>query len=103
MRSKEVEQSIKVIKKDIKDWKEMLEIEIEFEDGIDEQQVAYLTQQITAYETVLKYISDLEEKVNSIDSQFIHKDKVYEIVDEINKQVDIYNDAVDKFNKLLEE
>ena len=65
MRSKEVEKAIKVIQRDIKDWKEMLEIEIEFEDGTDEQQVAYLTQQITSYETLLSYIEELEEKCKS--------------------------------------
>lgn len=51
---------------------------------------------------ILNYISELEEKVNIIDTQFIHKDKVFELVEELNKQIDAYNDAIDKFNKLLE-
>lgn len=63
MRSKEVENSIKVIKRDITNYREELEIEIEFEDGIDEQRTAYLIQQITAYETLLYYISKLEKEI----------------------------------------
>lgn len=62
MRSKEVSKAIKVIQRDITDYEEELEIEIEFEDGIDEQHVSYLIQQKTSYETVLNYISELEKK-----------------------------------------
>ena len=39
MRSKEVEKAIKVMQKDIKDYK--AELEIELEDRIDEQRIAY--------------------------------------------------------------
>lgn len=62
MRSKEVSKAIKVIQRDITDYEEELEIEIEFEDGIDEQHVSYLIQQKTSYETVLNYISELEKE-----------------------------------------
>lgn len=63
MRSKEVDRAIKVMQLDLKYYK--AELEIELEDKIDEQRIAYLHQQKTSYETVLSYISELEEKVEN--------------------------------------
>lgn len=54
-------------------------------------------------ETALSYIEELEKITNEVDKQFIHKDRIYELTEEMNKQADSYNKAVDKFNKLLEE
>lgn len=73
MRSKKVEKAIKVMQKDIKDYK--AELEIELEDRIDEQRIAYLHQQTTSYETVLTYIKQLEELPNKI------RDKIKELKD----------------------
>ena len=56
-----------------------------------------------AIETVLAYIEELEKITNEVDKQFIHKDRIYELTEEMNKQADSYNKAVDKFNKLLGE
>lgn len=53
--------------------------------------------------TVLNYIEELEKITNEVDKQFIHKDRIYELTEEMNKQADSYNKAVDKFNKLLGE
>ena len=89
MRSKEVEKAIDVLNK-----------------GVYNANLFGSSSMITLTPKVLQitlnYISELEEKVNTIDTQFIHKDKVFEIVELMNKHIDIYNDTVDKFNKLLE-
>ena len=91
MRSKEVDDAINIVSNVKTGLMNFNELVNEHKDIID------------SVEKVLNYISDLEEIVNSIDTQFIHKDKVYEIVEEINKYTDVYNNAVDKFNKLLGE
>lgn len=96
MRSKEVENSIKELTEIIELSKE--EIENNYENITAILDIVDLK----SLKTLLNYISELEEKVNTIDTQFIHKDKVFEIVELMNKHIDIYNDTVDKFNKLLE-
>ncbi len=80
MRSKEVEEAIKRINK-------VREKQFNQFEQRGKTNITIGVNDLRAIDTVLKYISELEEKVNSIDSQFIHKDKVYEIVEEINKQV----------------
>ena len=93
MRTKEVENAIKVIQRDIKDWKEMLEIEIEFEDGTDEQQVAYLTQQTTSYETLLSYIEELEKLPNKI------RDNIKELEEDIEESKRMIKNATEEDEK----
>ena len=36
--------------------------------------------------TVLNYIEELEKITNEVDKQFIHKDRIYELTEEMNKQ-----------------
>lgn len=86
MRSKEVEEAIENLKDDCRGT----EVNIV---------VCYKTD----IKTVLVYIEELEKITNEVDKQFIHKDRIYELTEEMNKQADSYNKAVDKFNKLLGE
>ncbi len=104
MRSKEVENAIKVMQRDITDYKE--ELEIELEDRIDEQHISYLIQQTTSYETVLSYIEELEEETKEIefdltsvymsgfyDGEKKYKDKIRDKIKELDK-----NELLGKMN-----
>ena len=91
MRSKEVKKAIKVMQRDLKYYKEALENEIAFDDGIDEQQLAYLHQQTTSYETLLAYIEELEQ--NSVS-----KDKIREYLEKrINDVKKAYDDLTEPY------
>ena len=54
-------------------------------------------------QNIVGYIKHLEKITTEVDNQFIHKDKIYELTEELNKHVDSYNNVIDKFNKLLGE
>ena len=76
MRSKEVENAIKVFKKTLKVYEENLDIELDFKEALDEGEIAYLNQQINSFETLLSYIETLEKLPNKI------RDKIKEIENE---------------------